>query len=57
MFNYMPERIYAKVKDDDKYKEAVKLLEDTYVSKAVASKSIIGDENFIYRSREKYIDF
>ena len=40
MFNYMPERIYAKVKDDDKYKEAVKLLEDTYVSKAVASKSI-----------------
>ena len=57
MFNYMPERIYAKVKDDDKYKEAVKLLEDTYVSKAVASKSIIGYENFLYRSREKDLDF
>lgn len=57
MFNYMPERIYAKVKDDDKYKEAIKLLEDTYLTKAEDAKSVMGYDKAMYTSRELYPDF
>ena len=57
MFNYMPERIYAKVKDDDKYKEAIKLLEDTYLVKAEAAKSIKAYEELLNTTRESDKDF
>ena len=57
MFNYMPERIYDKIKDDEKYKEAVSLLESTYLSKAEESKSVLGYDKMMYTSRELYPDF
>ena len=57
MFNYMPERIYDKIKDDEKYKEAVSLLESTFLSKAEESKSVTGYDKMMYVARALYPDF